>query len=132
MEASDKKGCNRMISPCANSKPFVYHCVENHWGNQTFEICAPLINIIGKFIQANFIYFSTKMYKCTKYAKYRRKVFLSINIFKVKLSFNGKCLIHRAFLSGIQPRRRHYTGTFEQILQWLTIFTIMSIQVQVQ
>nr|XP_022286981.1 uncharacterized protein LOC111099810 [Crassostrea virginica] len=47
LEASDKKGCNRMISPCANSKPFVYHCVENHWGNKTFEICAPLINIIG-------------------------------------------------------------------------------------
>ena len=47
-EAAVKKECEGMIFPCNNSKPFVYHCAKNHFDNETFEMCAPLTNIIGK------------------------------------------------------------------------------------
>ncbi|XP_061192406.1 uncharacterized protein LOC133200641 [Saccostrea echinata] len=43
-EAASKKGCKSIPNNCAS---FEYHCVINAWANETLEVCAPMINIIG-------------------------------------------------------------------------------------
>lgn len=44
-EAAARKGCEKMT--CSS---FEYHCVINAWGNETIEVCAPRLLIIGKNI----------------------------------------------------------------------------------
>nr|XP_022289671.1 uncharacterized protein LOC111101463 [Crassostrea virginica] len=39
--ASDKKGCEKV------NHSFIYHCVMNTWRNETVEVCASAIRIIG-------------------------------------------------------------------------------------
>lgn len=42
-EAAARKGCEKMT--CSS---FEYHCVINAWGNETIEVCAPRLLIVGK------------------------------------------------------------------------------------
>lgn len=44
-EAAVRKGCEKIKHTCSS---FEYHCVTNAWGNETIEICAPSLMIIGK------------------------------------------------------------------------------------
>lgn len=44
-EAVARKGCNKMTHQCSS---FEYHCVINPWGNETVEVCAPRVLIVGK------------------------------------------------------------------------------------
>lgn len=44
-EAAVRKGCEKIKHTCSS---FEYHCVINAWGNETIEICAPSLMIIGK------------------------------------------------------------------------------------
>ncbi|XP_052708340.1 uncharacterized protein LOC128183394 [Crassostrea angulata] len=43
-KAAAMKGCERMTYSCSS---FEYHCVINAWGNETIEVCAPRLNIVG-------------------------------------------------------------------------------------
>lgn len=43
-EAAAKKGCKKLSHSCPS---FEYHCVINAWGNETIEVCAPSLMIIG-------------------------------------------------------------------------------------
>lgn len=89
-EAASRKGCENISHSC-NSPLFKYHCVINPWGNETIEVCAPSLTIVGSVcteynqggrrIQRNEIvpcekcppfYFSNQSYKyqeCYKYVK---------------------------------------------------------------
>ncbi|XP_078333757.1 uncharacterized protein LOC111101739 isoform X2 [Crassostrea virginica] len=40
--AADKKGCEKV------NNSFIYHCVMNTWRNETVEVCALAIRIVGK------------------------------------------------------------------------------------
>lgn len=44
-EAVARKGCKKMTHQCSS---FEYHCVINGWGNETVEVCAPRVLIVGK------------------------------------------------------------------------------------
>lgn len=44
-EAAARKGCEKISHSCSS---FVYHCVINAWGNETIEVCAPRLLIVGK------------------------------------------------------------------------------------
>lgn len=44
-EAAARKGCKNIS---CNSSSLEYHCVINAWGNETFEVCAPSLRIVGK------------------------------------------------------------------------------------
>lgn len=44
-EAAKNKGCEKMSHSCSS---FEYHCVINAWGNETIEVCAPPVRIVGK------------------------------------------------------------------------------------
>lgn len=46
-EAAAKKGCKKLSHSCPS---FEYHCVINAWGNETIEVCAPSLMIIGKHV----------------------------------------------------------------------------------
>lgn len=46
-EAASRKGCENISHSC-NSSSFEYHCVINPWGNETIEVCAPSLTIVGK------------------------------------------------------------------------------------
>ncbi|XP_052691099.1 uncharacterized protein LOC128168968 [Crassostrea angulata] len=87
-EAAARKGCKNIS---CNSSSLEYHCVINAWGNETIEVCAPSLRIIGSVcteynqggrrIQRNEIvpcekcppfYFSNESYKyqeCYKHVK---------------------------------------------------------------
>lgn len=43
-EAAKNKGCEKMSHSCSS---FEYHCVINAWGNETIEVCAPPVRIVG-------------------------------------------------------------------------------------
>lgn len=43
-KAAKIKGCEKMSHSCSS---FVYHCVINAWGNETIEVCAPPVMIVG-------------------------------------------------------------------------------------
>lgn len=43
-KAAAMKGCEKMAHSCSS---FEYHCVINAWGNETIEVCAPSLKIIG-------------------------------------------------------------------------------------
>lgn len=43
-KAAKIKGCEKMSHSCSS---FVYHCVINAWGNETIEVCAPPVIIVG-------------------------------------------------------------------------------------
>ncbi|XP_062591103.1 uncharacterized protein LOC134252633 [Saccostrea cucullata] len=43
-KAVERKRCNDMKHSC---KSFEYHCVINNWMNETIEVCAPSLLIIG-------------------------------------------------------------------------------------
>ena len=45
IKASDRKKCGNDNHACSS---FIYHCVLNTWRNETLELCAPSINIVGK------------------------------------------------------------------------------------
>ena len=42
--AADKKGCEKV------NNSFIYHCVMNTWRNETVEVCALAIRIVGETI----------------------------------------------------------------------------------
>ncbi|XP_078333685.1 uncharacterized protein LOC111101383 [Crassostrea virginica] len=44
IKASDRKKCGNDNHACSS---FIYHCVLNTWRNETLELCAPSINIVG-------------------------------------------------------------------------------------
>lgn len=43
-KAAARKGCEKMAHSCLS---FEYHCVINAWGNETIEVCAPKLQIVG-------------------------------------------------------------------------------------
>lgn len=43
-KAAKIKACEQMSHSCSS---FVYHCVINAWGNETIEVCAPRVRIVG-------------------------------------------------------------------------------------
>lgn len=43
-KAAKIKGCEKMSHSCSS---FVYHCVINAWGNETIEVCARPVMIVG-------------------------------------------------------------------------------------
>lgn len=47
--AASKKHCkmHALIQNCTNVNNFIYHCVINHYGNATLEVCAPEQLIFG-------------------------------------------------------------------------------------
>lgn len=45
IKAAARKGCEQMARFCSS---FEYHCVINAWGNETIEVCAPKLQIVGK------------------------------------------------------------------------------------
>lgn len=44
-EAAARKDCNKLTRLCFWSE---YHCVINAWGNETVEVCARRMLIVGK------------------------------------------------------------------------------------
>ncbi|XP_052691098.1 uncharacterized protein LOC128168967 [Crassostrea angulata] len=44
IKAAARKGCEKMANSCLS---FEYHCVINAWGNETIEVCAPKLQIVG-------------------------------------------------------------------------------------
>ena len=48
--AADKKGCESL------SHSLIYHCVMNIWRNESVEVCAASINIVGKGSIVNVLY----------------------------------------------------------------------------
>ena len=49
--AADKKGCEKV------NHSFIYHCVMNTWRNETVEVCASAIGIVGETIPKLFFLF---------------------------------------------------------------------------
>nr|XP_022292944.1 uncharacterized protein LOC111103775 [Crassostrea virginica] len=48
-KAAVVKNCSAYASLCNDSKTYVYHCLVNAYVNQTVEVCAIQINIVGGF-----------------------------------------------------------------------------------
>lgn len=46
-KAAVVKNCSAYASLCNDSKTYVYHCLVNAYVNQTVEVCAIQINIVG-------------------------------------------------------------------------------------
>ncbi|XP_061195880.1 uncharacterized protein LOC133204128 [Saccostrea echinata] len=54
MEAAKKKNCSSIPQNCTSPENFRYHCVANAFMNQTIEVCAPGLYLLGYCPEYNF------------------------------------------------------------------------------
>ncbi|XP_061195963.1 uncharacterized protein LOC133204237 [Saccostrea echinata] len=54
MEAAERKNCSSIPQNCTSPENFRYHCVANAFMNQTIEVCAPGLYLLGFCPEYNF------------------------------------------------------------------------------
>ncbi|XP_062613918.1 uncharacterized protein LOC134275674 [Saccostrea cucullata] len=54
MEAAKRKNCSSIPQNCTSPENFRYHCVANTFMNQTIEVCAPGLYLLGYCPEYNF------------------------------------------------------------------------------
>ncbi|XP_062578880.1 uncharacterized protein LOC134240821 isoform X2 [Saccostrea cucullata] len=54
MAASRRKNCSSISQNCTSPKNFRYHCVSNAFMNETIEVCAPGLFLLGFCPEYNF------------------------------------------------------------------------------